>query len=164
VNNCVTAGSCAAACASSERISFRQINRKTGNRLRQQLIDEETRDPVDAHDNGRGYEIGKGQFHNNNMRNAPRFAVSHKQRTPQPTPPQPENSAAWAPALSSKLLHESGFDLVQQFRKLFCPSPCGSILIDCARTLVRPGQLLTPIQGSSVLGTQYRPVLFNEVA
>ena len=51
-----------AACASSERISFRQINRKTGNRLRQQLIDEETRDPIDAHDKARGYEIGKGQF------------------------------------------------------------------------------------------------------
>jgi non-homologous end joining protein Ku len=33
-----------AACASSERISFRQINRKTGNQLRQQLIDEETRE------------------------------------------------------------------------------------------------------------------------
>ena len=29
-----------AACSSAERISFRQINRKTGNRLRQQLIDE----------------------------------------------------------------------------------------------------------------------------
>jgi Ku protein len=41
---------------------LRQINRKTGNGLRQQLIDEETRDPIDAHDKGRGYEIGKGQF------------------------------------------------------------------------------------------------------
>src|SRR6202140_3693740 len=51
-----------AACASSERISFRQINRRTGNRLRQQLIDEETREAVDAHEKGRGYEIGKGQF------------------------------------------------------------------------------------------------------
>ena len=30
-----------AACSSSERVSFRQISRKTGNRLRQQLIDEE---------------------------------------------------------------------------------------------------------------------------
>jgi DNA end-binding protein Ku len=48
--------------ASSERISFRQINRKTGNRLRQQLIDEETREPVDGHDKARGYEIGKGQY------------------------------------------------------------------------------------------------------
>ena len=31
---------------STERVSFRQINKKTGNRLRQQLIDEVTREPV----------------------------------------------------------------------------------------------------------------------
>ena len=35
-----------AACSTSERIAFRQINKATGNRLRQQLIDEETREPV----------------------------------------------------------------------------------------------------------------------
>ena len=35
-----------AACSTSERISFRQINKATGNRLRQQLVDEETREPV----------------------------------------------------------------------------------------------------------------------
>ena len=35
-----------AASSSSERVAFRQINKKTGNRLRQQLIDEETRKPV----------------------------------------------------------------------------------------------------------------------
>jgi len=51
-----------AACTSSERISFRQINRKTGNRLRQQLIDEETREPVEGYEKARGYEIGKNQF------------------------------------------------------------------------------------------------------
>ena len=51
-----------AACSSTERVSFRQINRKTGNRLRQQLIDEETREAVEAHDKARGYEIGKGQY------------------------------------------------------------------------------------------------------
>ena len=51
-----------AACSSSERVSFRQISRKTGNRLRQQLIDEETREPIDGHEKARGYEIGKGQF------------------------------------------------------------------------------------------------------
>jgi DNA end-binding protein Ku len=51
-----------AACTSSERISFRQINRKTGNRLRQQLIDDETREPVEGSEKARGYEIGKGQF------------------------------------------------------------------------------------------------------
>ena len=33
------------ASSSSERVAFRQINKKTGNRLRQQLIDEETRNP-----------------------------------------------------------------------------------------------------------------------
>src|SRR4029077_10289721 len=47
-----------AACSSAERISFRQISRKTGNRLRQQLIDEETREVVEAHEKARGYEIG----------------------------------------------------------------------------------------------------------
>jgi DNA end-binding protein Ku len=36
-----------AACSTAERITFRQINKATGNRLRQQLIDEETREPVD---------------------------------------------------------------------------------------------------------------------
>src|ERR1700747_2886479 len=51
-----------AACSSAERVSFRQINRKTGNRLRQQLIDEETREPVEGYDKDRGYEIGKNQF------------------------------------------------------------------------------------------------------
>jgi DNA end-binding protein Ku len=51
-----------AACTSSERITFRQISRKTGNRLRQQLVDEETREPVDGSEKARGYEIGKGQF------------------------------------------------------------------------------------------------------
>src|SRR5215204_6314104 len=50
------------AASSSERISFRQINKKTGNRLRQQLVDEETREPVEAEDKGRGYEIDKGVY------------------------------------------------------------------------------------------------------
>jgi len=50
------------ATSSSERVSFRQINKKTGNRLRQQLVDEETREPVDAEDKGRGYEVEKGVY------------------------------------------------------------------------------------------------------
>src|SRR5215471_18551245 len=48
--------------SSSERVSFRQINKKTGNRLRQQLIDEETREPVEADDRGKGYEVSKGEY------------------------------------------------------------------------------------------------------
>ena len=50
------------ASSSGERVSFRQINKKTGNRLRQQLIDEETRKPVEAEDKGRGYEYAKGSY------------------------------------------------------------------------------------------------------
>ena len=50
------------ASSSGERVSFRQINRKTGNRLRQQLVDEVTRDPVESADKARGYEYNKGSF------------------------------------------------------------------------------------------------------
>ena len=49
------------AASSSERVSFSRINKKTGNRLKQQLVDAETSDVVDKEDIGRGYEIGKGQ-------------------------------------------------------------------------------------------------------
>jgi DNA end-binding protein Ku len=51
-----------AACSTAERITFRQINKATGNRLRQQLIDEETREPVVPEHKGRGYEVAKGQY------------------------------------------------------------------------------------------------------
>jgi DNA end-binding protein Ku len=40
----------------------RQINKATGNRLRQQLIDEETHEPVAPEHKGRGYEVAKGQY------------------------------------------------------------------------------------------------------
>ena len=50
------------ASSSGERVAFRQINKKTGNRLRQQLVDDETREPVEAHDKGRGYEYAKGSY------------------------------------------------------------------------------------------------------
>ena len=51
-----------AACSTSERVAFRQINKVTGNRLRQQLVDEETREPVAPEHKGRGYEVAKGQY------------------------------------------------------------------------------------------------------
>jgi DNA end-binding protein Ku len=50
------------ATSSSERISFRQINKKTGNRLRQLLVDEGTREPVETQDKGKGYEVSKNEF------------------------------------------------------------------------------------------------------
>jgi DNA end-binding protein Ku len=51
-----------AACSTAERIAFRQINKVTGNRLRQQLVDDETREPVAPEHKGRGYEVAKGQY------------------------------------------------------------------------------------------------------
>jgi len=50
------------AASSSERVSFNRINKKTGNRLKQQLIDSESGQLVDKEDIVRGYEIGKGQY------------------------------------------------------------------------------------------------------
>jgi Ku protein len=50
------------ASSEAEKTHFHQINRKTGNRLRQQMIDEETGKVVDKDDKGRGYEITKGKY------------------------------------------------------------------------------------------------------
>ena len=50
------------ASSSGERVAFRQINKKTGNRLRQQLVDDVTRQPVEAEEKGRGYEFAKGAY------------------------------------------------------------------------------------------------------
>ena len=50
------------ASSSSERVAFRQLNKKTGNRLRQQLVDDVTREPVEAADKGRGYEYAKNSY------------------------------------------------------------------------------------------------------
>ena len=50
------------ATSADERVSFRQINKKTGNRLRQQLVDDVTREPIDAEDKGRGYEVDKNVY------------------------------------------------------------------------------------------------------
>src|SRR5438270_521536 len=50
------------AASSSERVSFRQINKQTGHRLRQQLVDDVTREPVESADRGRGYEVAKNEF------------------------------------------------------------------------------------------------------
>ena len=50
------------ASSSSERVSFNRINTKTGNRLKQQMVDAETGEPVEKEDIGRGYEYAKGQY------------------------------------------------------------------------------------------------------
>jgi DNA end-binding protein Ku len=46
----------------SEKVSFNRLNRKTGNRLKQQNVDSETGNVVPREDIARGYEVAKGQY------------------------------------------------------------------------------------------------------
>ena len=50
------------ATSQAEKTHFHQINTSTGNRLRQQMVDEETGRAVDKDHKGRGYEISKGHY------------------------------------------------------------------------------------------------------
>jgi Ku protein len=45
-----------------EKTRFHMINKATGNRLKQQMVDAETGDIVDGEQKARGYELAKGQF------------------------------------------------------------------------------------------------------
>src|ERR1051325_6125011 len=45
-----------------EKTRFHMINRETGNRLRQQMVDEETGDVVESDQKARGYELAKGKY------------------------------------------------------------------------------------------------------
>jgi len=50
------------ASSSSERVSFNTLNRKTGNRLKQNLVDSVSGEPVDTADRVKGYQFSKGQY------------------------------------------------------------------------------------------------------
>jgi DNA end-binding protein Ku len=50
------------ASSQSEKTRFHQINRKTGNRLRQQMVDEATGRVVEGENKGRGYELSSGKY------------------------------------------------------------------------------------------------------
>lgn len=50
------------ATTTSERVSFRTLNRDTGNRVRRQYIDEQSGDPVETPDQVKGYEVAKGEY------------------------------------------------------------------------------------------------------
>jgi len=45
-----------------EKITFNQINKKTGNRIKYRKVDAETGDEVDSSDIVKGYEVGKGEY------------------------------------------------------------------------------------------------------
>ena len=50
------------ASSQSEKTHFHQINRKTGNRLGQQMVDEKTGRAVEGDDKARGYELKHGSY------------------------------------------------------------------------------------------------------
>jgi len=50
------------ATSTSQRIRFNIINRESGNRIRNEVVDAETGDPVAPEDRVKGYEIEKGQY------------------------------------------------------------------------------------------------------
>lgn len=50
------------ASTAAEKTRFHMINRETGNRLKQQMVDEETGDVVEGDQKGRGYELSKGKY------------------------------------------------------------------------------------------------------
>jgi DNA end-binding protein Ku len=45
-----------------EKTRFHMINKETGNRLKQQMVDSETGDVVESDQKGRGYELSKGEY------------------------------------------------------------------------------------------------------
>jgi Ku protein len=50
------------ASTAAEKTRFHMINRETGNRLKQQMVDAETGDVVESDQKGRGYELTKGNY------------------------------------------------------------------------------------------------------
>ncbi len=50
------------ATTSAEKTRFHMINKETGNRLKQQMVDTETGDVVESDQKGRGYELKKGEY------------------------------------------------------------------------------------------------------
>src|SRR6185312_8464829 len=50
------------ATSTSQRVRFNIINRKTGNRVHNQVIDAETEKPVEQDDRVKGYQIAKGKY------------------------------------------------------------------------------------------------------
>jgi Ku protein len=50
------------ASTAADKTRFHMINKETGNRLKQQMVDAETGDVVEGDQKGRGYELKKGEY------------------------------------------------------------------------------------------------------
>jgi DNA end-binding protein Ku len=61
-----------------EKVSFHQINKKTGNRIKYRKVDTDTGDEVDSTDIIKGYEVGKGQYIEINPEELEAIAIESK--------------------------------------------------------------------------------------
>src|SRR3712207_5514792 len=50
------------ATSASERVRFNRLNRQTGNRLKQVMVDAGTDEPVDSEDQVKAYQVGKNAY------------------------------------------------------------------------------------------------------
>jgi hypothetical protein len=61
-----------------EKVSFHQINKKTGGRIKYRKVDADTGDEVDSTDIIKGYEVGKGQYIEINPEELEAIAIESK--------------------------------------------------------------------------------------
>jgi DNA end-binding protein Ku len=61
-----------------EKISFHQINKNTGNRIKYRKVDADTGDEVESTDIIKGYEVGKGQYIEINPEELEAIAIESK--------------------------------------------------------------------------------------
>ena len=61
-----------------EKVSFHQINKKTGNRIKYRKVDTETGDEVESTDIIKGYEVGKGRYIEINPEELEAIAIESK--------------------------------------------------------------------------------------
>jgi DNA end-binding protein Ku len=133
------------AVAASERISFRQINKQTGNRLRQQFVDVVTGEPVQAHNKGRGYEVGENQFLL--MRDDELAAAEEEGRS------RPYSSV---PA-KSVVQHDEQPANVQTSRQLFTTAPTKSVPRRRDEPLATPAEPQRPDPTPASAGPTFPP-------
>jgi DNA end-binding protein Ku len=60
-----------------EKISFHQLNKKTGHRIKYRKVDAESADEVDSADIIKGYEVGKGDYIELDPEDLEAVAIAH---------------------------------------------------------------------------------------
>ena len=63
-----------------EKITFHQMNKSTGNRIKYLKVDAETGDEVDTGDIIKGYEVGKGEYIEVNPEELEAIALESKRK------------------------------------------------------------------------------------